>query len=364
MHELTERAELVRLHSRAQGLSVAATERVLARIDTLDDGPTGWSTVWAEDARRSAAAGRTPDAVARYNLARFPFPHTPDGRAAHRRCVDLAADLLARRGAARIEVDGTAAWHLPAPDAADAPRLLVVCGGIVSIKEQWIGLAGLARRMSMGLLLTELPGVGENSARYGADAGARFGALLDAAAARERFSAAFALALSFGGTVALHAAAADRRIGGVASVGPPVRHFFEDMQWWSRVPQTTKDALAVTTGVAERDLPAALPALALTRGQLGDVRIPVTSVASLRDEIIPAADPIVLREELPDVRVVAFDDVHGSPAHLLDTRLLTMSALAAFASPPRPLLGRAARAALRVRRSERSLVGDREGAHR
>ncbi|GAB5905394.1 alpha/beta hydrolase family protein [Mycobacteroides chelonae] len=356
MHELSERAELVRLHGRAQGISSREIDRILLSIDSLDDGPHGWATTWARAAEERGARGDQAGAMARLNLARFPFASTPDGHLAHARCVAVAGDIAADQGIARLEFGDSAAWYRPAPDAADTPRLLVVCGGIVSIKEQWFTLFGLGRRLGLAVLLTELPGVGEHDVAYGVDAPERFSALLDSVAGRQPFQSAFAMAMSFGGTVALKAAARDSRIGGLLSVGPPIRHFFQDREWWPRVPQTTKDALAVTTRMSEQALPEALAPLALEDSELAAIDAPVTAVASLRDEILPTADPLLLRAKVPSARVVAYDDVHGSPRHLLDTRLLTFAALTEFSSPRRPLLVGAARFATQLRRSERNLV--------
>lgn len=332
MHELSERADLVRLHSFAQGISAVETDRILSRIATADDGPSGWSTVWSEEARHRLARGDAVGAIARFNLARFPYPHTEDGHAALRRCVAAAGDLAAAQGISRIEADGAAAWYQPAPSSESDPNLLVLCGGIVSIKEQWLSMAEIGKRMSMAILLAELPGVGENTSPYGPDAAERFSAMLDAAESRGRFGSVFALAMSFGGTVALQAAGVDPRIGAVFSVGPPIRHFFTDPGWWAKTPQTTKDALSSATGKPAEALPDFLPALALTDEQLGRIRVPVTDIVSLRDEIVPMADPELLESAVPTARAIAFDDVHGSPNHVPDTRSHLAAALVDFVS--------------------------------
>lgn len=57
MHELSERAELVRLHGRAQAIPSSEIDRILLSIDSLDDGPRGWATVWARAADVRLARG-------------------------------------------------------------------------------------------------------------------------------------------------------------------------------------------------------------------------------------------------------------------------------------------------------------------
>ncbi|ADG99443.1 conserved hypothetical protein [Segniliparus rotundus DSM 44985] len=332
MHELAERADLVRLHSFAQGLSAAETTRILSRIATIDDGPAGWATVWSQEGSRCLSRDDKAGAIARFNLARFPYPHTDDGHAALRKCVAVAGEAASAQGLCRIEADGAPAWYQPAPGATSGPNLLVLCGGIVSVKEQWLSMAEIGRRLSMAILLTELPGVGENTNPYAADAPARLSSLLDAVERRNRFGAAFLLAMSFGGTVALQAAGSDPRIGEVFSVGPPIRHFFTDPLWWERTPQTTKDALSATTGKPVAALPDFLPSLALTDEQLRRIRVPVTDIVSLRDEIVPRKDPELLESAVPTARTIAFDDVHGSPGHVQDTKAHIAAALAGFAA--------------------------------
>jgi hypothetical protein len=53
----------------------------------------------------------------------------------------------------------------------------------VSIKEQWGGLLGLAKRLEMAVAVTEMPGVGENTMPYNADSWRLYPALLDELAA-------------------------------------------------------------------------------------------------------------------------------------------------------------------------------------
>ncbi|MGC7322918.1 alpha/beta hydrolase, partial [Mycobacteroides abscessus subsp. massiliense] len=68
MHELSERAELVRLHGRAQAIPSSEIDRILLSIDSLDDGPRGWATVWARAADVRLARGDHAGAMARLNL--------------------------------------------------------------------------------------------------------------------------------------------------------------------------------------------------------------------------------------------------------------------------------------------------------
>lgn len=338
MHELAERKELVRLHSGAQGIAPRECAGVLDRITDLDDGPTGWSTRWRREGDRLAVAGRHLDAAARFNLARFPFADTEDGRLAHQRCVESFGHWAGANGVRRetLPVLGAEVPVWLAESTRNRGKVLVVCGGIVSIKEQWSKFVGVGKRLGLTVVLTELPGVGENPLVYGPDSGKHLTALLDALGGTVAVDSVYLAAMSFGGTVALRCAAQDPRVAGVFSVGPPIRHLFTDPDWWARVPMTTKDTLAVCTGIPDGELFARLGEFALTDDELAAVDAQVTTIVSLRDEIVPPAD-FRLAARLRRYRGTAFDDVHGSPAHLTDTALVAMGALADFAGAPAPL---------------------------
>jgi pimeloyl-ACP methyl ester carboxylesterase len=344
---LDELANLVMLHARAQGLSPRKCARLLARIgEPSGDGPTSWATVWSESAERRAVAGRDLDAARFYNLARFPYIDGPARAAAYHNCMDSfarwAMSCGCRRRAVTTGSGEIAAWVSTPPGGRERPALLVVCGGIVSVKEQWGNLLGLAGRLGMAVAVTEMPGVGENTVAYDADAWRFFPALLDELADVADSGQAYLLALSFSGHLALRASLHDPRIRGIATVGAPVRALFRDPAAFARLPETTVRTLSHLTGTPRADLPALLAPWALG-DELADVAVPVHYVASRRDEIIPADDPALLARLAPGAHVVEHDDVHGSPNHLLATRLWIARSLLDMrglgTSPPARVLG-------------------------
>ncbi|MEV5986238.1 alpha/beta hydrolase [Streptomyces sp. NPDC052051] len=331
MDHVEELKEFARLHARGQGMTAGHTARVLARItkDTPGD-PDSWAAVWTAEGRVAAARGDLLDACRHYALARFPYHGDADRVRAQRLCVDTFDQWRRDQdGIERLEFDhpdGTVAcW------AAGLDRhrpLLVVMGGIVSVKEQWAPLLPLLRRLGFAVVVTELPGVGENTFTYGPDSWRTLGFLLDRLADRARVFDTSMLALSFSGHLAVRAAAEDPRIRRVLTVGAPVADFFTDEAWWPRVPGITAQTLRHLTGSEDLDeLRDRLPGFALTPKQLRQVRIPVRYVASGRDEIIPDTEQTLLRGTLDDVRFKTFDDVHGSPAHLGATRRWLMAQL-------------------------------------
>ncbi|MFJ8791301.1 alpha/beta hydrolase [Streptomyces sp. NPDC102462] len=320
MDHLEELKEFARLHARGQGMTPEHATRVLARITNDTTGDVGsWAAVWTAEGRAAAERGDLLDACRHYALARFPYHGDPDRRRAQRLCVDTFDQWRrGQDGIERLEFDHggetVACW---AAGLGRSRPLLLVMGGIVSVKEQWAPLLPLLRRLGWAAVVTELPGVGENTLTYGPDSWRTLGLLLDHLADRARVDDTSMLALSFSGHLALRAAVEDPRIRRVLTVGAPVAAFFADRTWWPRVPGITADTLRRLTGSDDlTQLHALLPEFALTPKQLGQLRIPVRYVASSRDEIIPDTERTLLRDTLHDVRFRTFDDVHGSPAHL------------------------------------------------
>jgi hypothetical protein len=312
------------LHAKAQGVDARTLRAVLGRVDDDGDGPRSWVHAWSEQARRAEGRGRDLAAAGLYGLARFPFVNGPAREAAHRGSVAaferwrVAAAPGVRRTVASPAGTFTYVASTSAPRGAP---VLIVIGGIVSPKEQWGQMLGLSRRIGMTVAVTEMPGVGENTLRYTPESATQLSALLDdlqqVTGAR---CIAYALAFSFGGHLAMRCALDDARIRGIATVGAPIDAFFAIGARWPTIPSVTRRTMEHLTGVPESALPRRLPDWRLTADELGRLSIPIRYVASARDEIIPAADPAALAHAAPDVGIVTFDDVHGSPAHLAQVR--------------------------------------------
>ncbi|MGW1023363.1 alpha/beta fold hydrolase [Streptomyces sp. NPDC002577] len=316
---LAELKEYARLHARNQGLSARDTAHVLGRIGSdTPDADDSWARVWALRGDRLAGRGKLLDACRHYTLARFPYP----ADAPRQRAQEAAVAVFDRwrrghGGIDRLELahsDGAFRCWAAGLDR-DRP-LLVVMGGIISVKEQWAPLLPRLARLGHAIVVTELPGVGENTQRYTAESWRLIPWLLDELSGRARTDAASLLCLSFSGHMALRAAAEDSRIRRVLTVGAPVADFFTDPRWWEGLPGITTDTLRRLTGTADdSELRAVLKDFALSPDQLRAIRAGVRCVASARDEIIPPGDPELLRSAVPDVRVKLIDDVHGSPGH-------------------------------------------------
>jgi pimeloyl-ACP methyl ester carboxylesterase len=330
VNDLAELKEYVRAHARVQ--RIPDYQALLDRVRTDEgDGAGSWVGEWCRAGEAFERQDKDLEAARHYAMARFPYVNGPERQEALERCV-AAVDRW-RSGNADVEpldlpLDGgqVRCWT-SGLSTKDPKPLLIVMGGIVSVKEQWAPtLAGL-RRLGVAGLVTELPSVGENTLRYQQDSWRMLSGILDAVADRADVSRTYAIALSFSGHLALRCAMDDPRIRAIVTVGAPVNRFFTDAGWQRQVPRITVDTLAHMMGTKPDDVIGGLDGWELDPDRLGELAIPVSYGASLRDEIIPAADWELLRERVPRAEVMAIDDVHGSPNHVAEMHLWTVRSL-------------------------------------
>jgi hypothetical protein len=312
-------------HARAQNLTQAAYQEICARIDSDDaDCPGSWTGEWSRAAARLEAEGRLLDACAHYNLARFPAVDGPAREHAQKKCVEVCSAWAAEHGVTRLDLPvlgETVPCWASGMSATGRRPLLLVMGGIISIKEQWMTLLAQASRLGMAVLVAELPGVGENPLPYTADSWRMLSELLDAVRDRADVEHTYGLTLSFSGHAALRCAAHDPRIKGVITIAAPVSAFFADPDWRRSLPGITVDTLARLTRTTPDDITGDLSPWALTEAELAAVRVPVHYLATREDAIIPGDDVRRLRGAVPGTKVLEYRDEHAGPGNALETRL-------------------------------------------
>ncbi|HEY6877038.1 MAG TPA: alpha/beta hydrolase, partial [Polyangiales bacterium] len=289
-----------------------------------------WVHAWEEEARRAERKGDLVTSSNLYGLARFPCADElakvrAGERAASAYARHLEATGKGQRRVANVGTIGVPFLFAPGP-REDAP-LVVLMGGIVSLKEQWGSFLSLGPRVGCAVAIADFPGVGENRLRYSRAASALYGAILDAVAERCNVRETLVVAPSFGGHLALLHAPIDARLRKVVTVGAPLSHLFRDEAVHARLPSITRAALVQSARIAPAQLPAHLATLALSEREIADIGVQVTYVAALRDEIIPEIEWRAAAASARSFRVYAFDDVHGAPNHLRETRLIILAEL-------------------------------------
>ncbi|MEV0641217.1 alpha/beta hydrolase [Streptomyces sp. NPDC050619] len=362
MNDVAELKQFIVVHAKAQGLKPEDYQPILDRIAGDTDGAAdSWAHVWRTAGAEREAAGDVLQANRRYVMARFPYVDGP-GRAAAQQSYLNAFERWSKtqKDLEPLEIgvgaDRIRCWATGLSTTAPRPLVLIM-GGIISVKEQWAPTLRLANRLGLAAVVTEMPGVGENTLRYDADSPGMITAVLDAVADRADTARTTALALSFSGHLALRCALTDRRIRAVITAGAPISAFFTDQTWQRQLPKVTLETLGHLANTPTEELGRALlPGMALTEDQLAALDIPVYYLASLRDEVIPPEDLALLRRTVRDLHVLANDDVHGSPGHVLESRLWIVQSLMLLTGGRgvRPALLGALRRLLRLRSSFRT----------
>jgi esterase FrsA len=332
LNDVDELKRFVAAHANAQGIPARQYGPLLRAVDTDAEGAAGsWARQWAAAADRLADSGRPLDACRFYTMARFPYVDGPARQRAQRRGVE-AFDQWRRTAADILRLDvpltgGRVRCWAGGLSTSDPKPLLLIMGGIVSVKEQWGPALVNARQLGMAVVVAEMPGVGENTMPYGPDSWRILSGLLDAVADCADVSHTVAVALSFSGHLALRCATEDPRLRGIVLAGAPIDRFFTDAEQWRALPRITVDTLAHLLRTTADQVPGRVAGWGLRADELRALDIPVRCIVSARDEIVPAADVDLLRRHVRDLRLMVNDDVHGSPAHATETRLWTMSAV-------------------------------------
>ncbi|TRV03193.1 MAG: alpha/beta hydrolase [Microcystis wesenbergii Mw_QC_B_20070930_S4] len=326
MNYLDELKELVLLHGQAQGLTFPYCQSILERITCEEgNGPGSWVYEWTKDAPLLEHKARWLEAVRLYNLARFPFVQSEERQQAHQACVAAFNQWLSTKTQIQtleiLQTEGHFKVYFKSNNKLAKQPLLVVLGGIVSLKEQWVAFLEKTDALGMAIALTEMPGVGENTLPYGINAWKMFSALLNRLSPLADITNTYVVALSFSGHLAIQHALQEQSVKGITTVGAPIHHFFTDQKWWNQVPLTTKRTLAHILQIQVEDLLATLTPMALSDVQLNSLSIPLNYVFSRRDEIIPLAEKYFLQQHTPRLCLQEFDDTHGSPHHLKEMQL-------------------------------------------
>ncbi|MFG2531760.1 alpha/beta hydrolase [Streptomyces sp. NPDC048516] len=328
MNDVAELKGYIEAHARGQ--RIRGYRDVLDRIHSDDGSARGsWVREWCRAGETLEKQGQHLEASRHYAMARFPYIDGPARQEALGRCIGALDRWRSDHpGIERLTLDfkeGQVGCWASGLSMTERKPLLIVMGGNVTIKEQWAPMLAHAGRLGMAAVVTEMPSTGENTLRYEPESWRMLSGILDQVADRADVTRTYAMALSFSGQMALRCAVDDARIKGVITVGAPIQEFFTNADWQRGLPRITTDALAHMTGA--ETVVGGLGGWALSDEQLASLRIPVSYVASLRDEIIPADDIRLLKNHVRRLSLIEHDDVHASPNHVLETQLWTTAQL-------------------------------------
>lgn len=316
---LAELKDFVILHSKSQSMNTYAFKQLLSQInDTEGEMPGSWVYEFTQYADKLFENKKYIDAMRYYNLARFPFINSTKMKDSHQKCLHIFKKLYINNHfnyeARSIYHEGKLIKFYLQKNKKNSP-VVVVIGGIISIKEQWISLSSLAKKFGYTIVLMEMPGVGENACRYDTSSHLILSKIIDSLQELVTSRDIHIIAMSFGGNLAINCALLDARIKSIFTIGAPIYNFFLDKKWWGHLPQTTKKTLAFICQCSEENLFEMVENLMITPAQLKKLNIPLYYIHSINDEIIPNTEKKYLQNHIPKLFFFEFNDVHGSPNH-------------------------------------------------
>lgn len=330
---LPEARGFVKLHAKHMGFDERCIAKLFDRITTLKgEGPSSWVSVFSAEALDARVSGKPIKAANLFNLARFPVANSPAKVNAQRAAAQVFGEHIERIGKGErrlVDIDGHQVPVLFRAGRSPKAGLLILMGGIVSLKEQWGAFLNLGHKLGCAVVIADFAGVGCNSLPYNRSASRIYGAIMDSVADVCDVCQTMVIAPSFGGHLAMLHASVDQRIRQIITIGAPIQAFFERAaeRDVDDIPLVTRIALAHAMGIDVQDLPEHLPALSIQPEELIRLQTPVLYIAAERDEIIPAAEWQKVAPRAPHFRLHSFDDVHGAPNNMHTMRLIILAML-------------------------------------
>lgn len=335
-------------HAALQGIKQTEIRTVHEKLGNSSNMTDSFrSALWIQRAQEFEEKNMPLEAFKRYNMARFPYLDSEIREKAYEGCKRTFMQWKHRQPRhnpiekLQIAIGSkiTVPVYLAHRETSEGP-LLIIMGGIVSIKEQWHSFLQHAARMKNSVAVIDFPGTGENPLSYHADSHRDFCSLVDFLLNMTGKPACVAVAMSFAGTVFMKTALIDARIRGVFANASPICHFFCNAAWWARVPLLSKSALAASMQRPLSEVEQRKKELALTIGDLQRFDQPLTYVANLRDEIIPVHDFKMLGQHVRNLKLLKINDVHGAPNDMLRVKLELMWFLGRMTGRDKTMLGR------------------------
>jgi len=318
---LNELKNLIMLHVQSQQLDKSKCLSVINRIQREEGNEQGsWTYEWMSLGNDYLHNNQKLAAVQCYNFARFPYVDANARKRAYVKCVTVFTKWINEQ---RTTIERRTIYfeeekipiYVSGFDIQKRP-LLIVIGGIVSIKEQWHKFLLDGPRLGLSVIVAECPGVGENPLTYDHKSYRMIGALMDAFSDQADVDHTYFVGMSFGGALGIKYALEDSRICGITTVGAPLKYFYIDSDWFRKVPDTTKKTLAHLCKVDQEDLFSTIQSFVIDDGEAQKLTMPLHYIFSRQDEIIPLTEKQYLKNNVSQLELIEFDDVHGSPHHM------------------------------------------------
>ena len=316
MITLSECMKFVTLHAKTLGVNKDINRLKPQVVSTMDSYPHGWANIFFNAAVKKMLEGNTDKALGLYNIARFPFPQTELQKKAYKEYLSLFEKKYLLSGELKKQKtkEDEAVFYYK---EGNANNVIIICGGIISLKEQWVNALKILHTFGFTVVLCELPGVGENAIPFDKTCFDFFSKILNVLNVKEN-ARCHALAMSFSGYIALKNSGTDPRISSITMVGTPVISVYHDLSYYEKIPTITRETLIHNISrfyphINNADtlfefLDSNFPAV----NQIPE-NLNVFYVQSEFDEIIPASEADFLKDHCDRFSLFNLPDVHGSP---------------------------------------------------
>ncbi|MER2472838.1 alpha/beta hydrolase [Photorhabdus laumondii] len=317
MNKLDEMKNYVILHAKTLGIHRKVSNLLLS-IDSLsDDSSSGWGNIFWKEARHLERNNNHKEALGLYNIARFPYPATTIQHRSYDDYISLFKKMYiaTHKLEEKITSDERQRFYIKHGKTKD---IVIICGGIISLKEQWISALDIFHSLGFTVILTEMPCVGENEINFNIESFNMFSDILNVIDFSHE-NRCHLLAMSFSGYIALKNSCIDDRINAITMVGTPIYDLYHNVKAFKNLPKITKDVLINNINKNNQEKIYTDDELFnLLHSKFSPIEkankdLKVFYLQSKYDEIISLTETSHLENKCSFFNKLCLPDVHGSP---------------------------------------------------
>lgn len=318
MPSLTERKNYVILHAKTLNIG-GEVKKLLPLIDSMsDDSPNSWARIFVEEANKQLLLNKIDKALGFFNIARFPYAETVIQKEAYQCYLSLFHRKYLNSGFLEVRrtKDNNACFYYK---KGRSKVTVIICGGIISLKEQWIRALKVFNNLGCSVVIYEMPGVGENTYGYDNSNLKLFSKILDSIDLTDD-CLCHVMGFSFSGYFALKDACVDTRITSITMIGTPLSEFFHDHSSFNRSPSITKKTLTHLVSKCGCRVTSDESLFNFMDDYFSPIKIARDDVnifylQSKLDEIISINEISHLEGKVKNFYLLSLPDKHGSPKY-------------------------------------------------
>lgn len=315
---LQELKELIILHINSQGIKDKSLINLVNSVKTDDQTENSWGNLWLKKGDEYVKESRLNEALSCYIFGRFPYVYGDNRRRSHIKCIELFKRIY-KVGIKDFKTKIIFHKNLKIPvylsgEWMEGKPLLLVMGGIISIKEQWGQFLKIGKKLGYTTCLAEFPSVGQNPLIYDKDSYLYINSILDQLSQGNINLKAVLCGISFSGELMIKSAIHNKNSIGIICSGSPVSNFFSDPKWIYSVPITTIKTLKYISKTEKNEsLFDKIKDFKICNDDLKKINIPIRYIACSKDNIVPPSEAQLIKNFIKDSEYLMLNDIHGGP---------------------------------------------------